>query len=63
MALHLLPIALSFYKKLHCNKHRMGTEEGEMRGRLALTLASSSLTLKKGTRQTAIIIKREQSKK
>lgn len=50
MALHLLPIALSFYKKLHCSKHRMGTSEEEMRGRLALKLWPATLfTLKKGT--------------
>ena len=36
MSLHLLPIALSFYKKLHCSKPRSGTAEEEMRGRLAL---------------------------
>ena len=49
MALHLLPIALSFYKKLHCSKHRMGTAKKKQEAFGSNSLASYTFPLKKGT--------------
>jgi hypothetical protein len=44
MALHLFPIALSFYKKFQCSKHRMGKRQKSV---YLKDLGSHILTLRK----------------